>query len=126
MRGSMTWQAINIEEQLRAMFPHGHPSFIKEVLKDVELHSRKNRDYASGGDPLGNFDRVAGILSQYPNFPFATPAGVAAIYMLKQLDAVFWQLSQGHVLAENEAERWRDITIYTVIIRCILQGDQCD
>ena len=59
---------------------HGHPRFyeIIEALKD--LHSRKNHDYASGGDPLGNFRRVATILAQYPNLKLSNPTVVALVY----------------------------------------------
>lgn len=116
----MTWQAISIEDQLRAVYPHGDPQFIKEVIRDVELHSRKNADYAAGGDPLGNFKRVSSLLSNYPDLPLSSHVGVALVYMLKQLDAVLWNLCQKHELNESAAERWRDITVYSVIIRCML------
>jgi len=55
-----------IEKQLKEMYPNGHPRFIKLALDCMELHSQKNSDYAKGGDPLGNFDRVSKIMQIYP------------------------------------------------------------
>lgn len=115
------WSFNTLEEALRAIHPHGHPSFIKKVLWDISTHSGKNHDYAAGGDPLGNFRRVATLLSNYPNFPLATECGIAMVYMLKQLDAVLWNMSQGHTLKiESLEDRLRDITIYSLILRCML------
>ena len=38
--------------QLRARYPHGHPAFLPTTLKEIELHSAKNHDYAQGGPAL--------------------------------------------------------------------------
>lgn len=123
LRDKPRWAFQNAEEELRAVHPHGHPSFISKVLKDIELHSKKNHDYAAGGSPLGNFERVAAILSRYPNFPITTSAGIAMVYMLKQLDAVLWNMCQGHKLnVEGLEERLSDITVYSVILRCMLDA----
>jgi hypothetical protein len=119
--GKAPWEFTDVIEQLRSVYPHGHPSFIKFILEDAALHSSKNRDYAFGGDPLGNFERVASILRNYPDFPVASREGVVVLYMLKQLDAVFWNLCQGHKLNESLLERIRDITVYSVILRCMVQ-----
>lgn len=115
------WRYESIVKALRAVFPNGHPSYLKFLVDDASLHSRKSRDYSYGGDPLGNFERVASLLSNYPNFPYATREGVALVYMFKQLDAVLWHLNQGHTLSESVLDRLRDITIYSVIVRCILE-----
>jgi len=83
----------DLSSALRAMFPYGHERFIELSLKEMELHSEKNYDYAHGGNPLGNFVRVANILSNYSGLKL-TPAVIALIYMFKQLDSTLWQLSQ--------------------------------
>ena len=83
-------------ETLREYFPHGHTKFILMCLDEMKLHSEKNYKYAFGGDPLGNFNRVAHLMAQYPKVDWATPVGVALVYALKQLDAVFWMLNSGH------------------------------
>lgn len=98
---------------LRSAYPHGHSDFLKKVLDEIELHSDKNHDYASGGDPLGNFKRVADFLKQYPGFPYDTPYGVAIINALKQLDAIMWGLAKGiQHKVEGLHGRLQDVSIY--------------
>ena len=92
------------------------------MLDMLRKHSDKNHDYARGGPPLGNFNRVSAIMSHYPNLSIAHPATIAIIYMMKQLDAVLWALSNGHALTESIQERWSDVVVYSVIIACIF-GD---
>mgnify|MGYP001558514946 CR=1 FL=1 len=101
--------------ELRSMFPHGHRKFILACLDEMELHSQKNADYAKGGDPLGNFHRVSLMLNSWGLD--VSPALVAFIYMLKQVDAVGNMLGQKY---EGEVEginkRLQDISVYAKLI----------
>lgn len=102
---------------------HGHPDFYKLTQEELKLHSRKNRDYSKGGEPLGNFKRVSAILKTWDyEIP---PELVAIIYMLKQLDAVMWMLSQGY---EGEVEsvdaRLTDVHIYAKLARILLRENK--
>ncbi len=107
-------------QDIRRLFPHGHPSFVPITLNELDLHNKKNHDYAAGGDPLGNFKRVATILAQYPNLDLADPRVVALIYALKQLDAVLWMLSNGHTAqVEGLNPRLGDISVYSKIVMCM-------
>lgn len=110
-----------ITDRLKKIFPHGHENFIPLSVEEMGLHSRKNYDYASGGDPLGNFIRVAKILSLYPGFPIDTPVGVLSVYVLKQLDAVLWGLAKKikHVV-EGLDQRLQDISVYSKIARILV------
>ena len=116
---------VNIVDLLAALkerFPHGHQDFIPALLDMMQLHSDKNHDYAGSGPPLGNFDRVAAMLKMYPNFPYDTPAGVAVIYMLKQLDAALWIMSQKiEASVEGVPARFGDIAVYSKLIPILLQ-----
>ena len=95
---------------------YGHPDFYKIVDELKDLHSRKNHDYAAGGDPLGNFYRVANILSQYPGLDVSDPTVVAIIYALKQLDAVLWILANDiETMVEGAGDRFRDISVYSIL-----------
>lgn len=111
-----------IIETVRQQFPHGHPEFLPVVMKLVKLHSNKNHDYASGGRPLGNFERVSAIKKLYPGLDWTTPSATAIDYMLKQLDAVLWGTAQG---IEHKVEglegRWQDIVVYSLICLCMLR-----
>lgn len=106
---------------------HGHPRFFELTRAEEELHSRKNKDYASTGHPMGNFDRVSALLRQYPGFPYDTNYGVAFIYMLKQLDAALHLISErreGEV--EGVAERLGDISVYAKLIRIMYEDRELD
>ena len=107
----------SIDAALKEIFPNGHPDFIPMVLAEIALHSTKNHDYAHGGKPTGNFDRVAAILAMYPGLELGSAPVVAIVYLLKQLDAALWLKNQGHVAqVEGEAERWKDISVYAKLI----------
>jgi hypothetical protein len=91
--------------------PYGHPRFYELAWNELVLYRNKNHDYTNGGDPQGNFKRVASILELYPGFPVATPTGVSLVYLLKQLDAVLYGLSTGTVMkVDSYEERLRDIS----------------
>ena len=94
----------------------GHPKFYEIVDELMQLHSEKNHDYAAGGDPLGNFHRVAKILEMYPGLKPSDPTVVALIYALKQLDAALWILSNGHeAKVEGIKDRLRDVAVYSIL-----------
>lgn len=114
-----------LEESLYKSCPNGHPDFIKLSLNEIRLHDAKNHDYAAGGNPLGNFNRVAGILKFYPDFPSDTPVGVMIIYALKQLDAVMWGLSQNIAhRVEGYEPRLGDLSVYAKLMICALRDAQ--
>lgn len=110
-----------IIDTLRKLYPHGAPDFISTFINSIELHSNKNRDYAMDGPHFGNFDRVASILSNYPNLSLSDSKVVAIIYMLKQMDATLWAMSNGHVMDEGLEERVDDMIVYCGIIQCMLK-----
>ena len=100
------------------------PPEIKDRYEKASMAvNKKNYDYARGGKPTGNFDRVANILKQYPGLDPADTRVVALIYLLKQFDAVLWMLAQGY---EGDVEgidkRLEDVSVYSVIIR-VLNGE---
>lgn len=102
---------------------HGHPMFYQLMQESMDLHSRKNKDYAQGGDPLGNFKRISAILKIWGyDIP---PEILALIFMMKQLDASFWMSSHGY---EGEVEtfdtRMADVPVYSQLSRILKrEGD---
>lgn len=115
----------DVKDLLKKEFPYGHPDFVDITLDEVDLHSKKNKDYTLGGDPLGNFHRVANLLSNYPKLNLSKPEVVALVYMLKQLDAVLWMWSQGYDgEVEGAQERLRDIHVYTKLMRILVKKEQ--
>lgn len=107
-------KATNVWPDPPDMKHHGHPRFY-EILDDLtKLHSEKNHDYAAGGKATGNFDRVAKILSQYPKLDLSSPTVVSLVYLLKQLDATLWMLSNKHTAkVEGVIGRLQDVMCYS-------------
>lgn len=103
---------------------YGHPTYFKLLDQQAELHERKNRDYAGGGTPLGNFERVGAILALYPGLPVNKPAIVALVYALKQLDAVLFAASvKRELLVDSPQERLTDVAVYTNIAICAIEDE---
>lgn len=122
MNSSLQTKKFKIEDELRKHGPNGHPGFVNVLVEALRLHSGKNKDYTLGGDPLGNFQRVAQILQRYPTFPWSSKEGVALTYMLKQLDAVMNSLGREQELrVEGIVERIMDIGVYAFILVCMLR-----
>lgn len=113
---------LELSEQLQRSYPNGHPAFVPITVAEIELHDRKNHDYAKGGDPLGNFKRVAAILALYPDLKLSDPRVVLLVYTLKQVDAILWGLSQNiTALVEGLEPRAQDISVYIKILQCLEQ-----
>ena len=106
----------SVVEVFQAKHPHGHPDFAKYLLEDIKLHSAKNFSYAHGGPPLGNFQRVANIMSNYPKFPIDKPKGVLYMNMMKQLDSIMWAMCNEKTPPKDHEQ---DLTIYSGIARCM-------
>ena len=103
-------------EFLDRSYPHGHEKFNDLMLQQIEMHSNKNAHYAGGGQALGNFDRMAYLMTLYPNFPVATSAGMAVMYMLKHFDAIMWAMCQGKTPPDDSLG---DLPVYATIMRCM-------
>lgn len=119
-------QLTELTNLLRKHGPHGHPRFVDTVLEALRLHSTKSNDYTLGGDPLGNFQRVASILSRYPTFPWNSKEGITIVYMLKQLDTTMNSLGRDKSpKVEGLISRVLDIGVYAFILVCMLrEGDR--
>ena len=113
-----------IVEQLKELFPYGHPDFISKAIAECKLHSDKNHDYAFGGSPLGNFERVSSILSNYPGLDLSDPAIIAMIYTLKQIDAYLWFKCKNHTaIVEGKGARLKDVAVYSKIMDLLDERD---
>ena len=107
-------------DALKMVFPNGHEDYLPQCVAEMELHSVKNHDYASGGSPLGNFERVASILALYPGLKLSDPKVIALLYALKQVDAVLWGLAQNIThKVEGIISRLDDVAVYAKIVKCI-------
>ena len=78
----------------------GHPGFFRLLEECADLHERKNKQYASDEDPLGNFKRGSQICKKFfhPNIQ-KDPIKLAAAYCLvlatKQIDGAIEIIAEG-------------------------------
>jgi hypothetical protein len=113
--------------ELKRTYIHGHPEFVSITLDELDLHDRKNMDYAGlaespihSNDPMGNFNRVSSILAHYPKLNLSNPIVVALVYMFKQLDCILWSLSQDRdTKVDTLDERFADVHVYAKLARCM-------
>ncbi len=90
------------------------------TMEELNLYIAKNKDYTQGGDKYGNFKRVSCILSLYPKLSLSDPQVVAMVYLMKQLDAALWMLSEGYEgEVENIDTRLADVHVYAKIARLL-------
>ncbi len=98
-------------------YKNGSPRFYQIMESLMQLHSEKNKDYATNVDPLANFHRVAEICKRYKLITEGHESEkVALIYMLKQLDCVLALIGdnrEGNV--EGVSKRLDDIAVYSVL-----------
>ena len=112
----------NLVAELREQFGHGHKEFIPVTLSEIELHSKKNADYARGGNPLDNFDRRAELAAIYKKrghpIDLSDPVQVAVWDSLKQVDAALWMLTGGYEGAvEGVESRFGDVSVLNKLAR---------
>lgn len=117
-------EPTTLESKLQAEFPTVPPQFIKAIARLLCLLEYKNHDYTAGGDPFGNFRRVARIMTNYDDYPYDTPEGVAMFLLLKQFDAVMWALCKDiKPKVEGIEGRTDDVANYSLITG-ILSGER--
>lgn len=101
----------------------GHPKFYRIIDSLKQLHSNKNRDYATKENPLGNFLRVAEWCKTYNLVTRGNEATkVAMIFKLKQLDAALKLLGSGQKgKVEGIPGRLNDDATYSIIARILYE-----
>jgi len=104
---------INLEKKKLS----GHPRFYEILEELADLHSKKNKDYASAENPLANFTRVGQMCKQWNLVTEGyEPVKVALIYALKQVDAALKLLGSGEKGGvEGIPDRLRDIAVYAIL-----------
>jgi hypothetical protein len=116
---------IGTENTLQQWFPSAGKNYLDLTLEEMKMYAEKNFDYAKGGSQHGNFERVATILKQYPNLDLSNPVVVAFVYMMKQMDAALWLLSEKHeAKVQGFDERMADVTVYSKIIRLLAKEEK--
>lgn len=100
---------------------YGDPRFYDILKKLADLHSKKNFQYASQGNPLGNFERVGRLAGKLFKEHVPKPLGVGMMFMAKQIDAVYDIVGEGKVgTLEALEDKFQDIACYSIICMILL------
>ena len=96
---------------------NGHPLFY-EILDELkDLHNRKNAQYASSKNPLGNFERCSKLAEKLLNPKIKNKKlAYLLILMSKQVDGVFDMLGENKENTVDEIEdKLKDIAVYSIL-----------
>jgi len=119
-----------VKEELKKACPYGHPLFIDMVLRATILHSMKNKDYAGGGAPLGNFTRRSAKAGVYKTgvvngVDLSDTVQLMMWDIEKQLDAAWWmRVKRNKAAVEGVSKRLWDVAVYALITMCQLSDEE--
>lgn len=95
---------------------YGHPKFYKIVEELKELHSEKNRQYATKETPLGNFVRCGRMTAKLFKDGIDPSLACCLSYMGKQVDGVVEIVGEGKKnTVESLHDKLRDIAVYAIL-----------
>jgi len=98
----------------------GHPLFYEIVENLKQLHSEKNRQYASKGDPLGNFYRVGRLLDKLLKDDVSRPMAACMALVAKQIDGVYEIIGENKKNTVDSLEdKLQDIAVYAILAMII-------
>ena len=100
----------------------GHPMFYKIIEELKEIHSEKNRQYATVDNPLGNFERTGKMIEKFLHKGVNPTLASCLSLMSKQVDGVYEIVGEGKENTVDSLEdKLRDVAIYSIIAIIILK-----
>ena len=100
----------------------GHPMFYKIIEELKEIHSEKNRQYATVDNPLGNFERTGKMIEKFLHKGVNPTLASCLSLMSKQVDGVYEIVGEGKENTVDSLEdKLRDVAIYSIIAMIILK-----
>ena len=109
-------------EKLRELCPYGHRDFYEYIVDLAMLHSKKNYQYATKGDPLSNFKRCGALASKILK-PDNKELAIALCYLSKQVDGVYEMVGENKTgTVEEIKDKLFDIACYAII--CIILEEE--
>jgi hypothetical protein len=99
---------------------YGHPMFFDIIEELKQLHSEKNRQYATTDEPLSNFKRCGNMTSKLFKPDINKALAVCLSYMGKQVDGVIEIVGENKKgTIESFEDKLRDIAVYAIIAMII-------
>lgn len=100
---------------------YGHPKFKTIVEELLELHSEKNRQYATPDKPLANFYRTGRIIAKMLKPGIPPEIASCLSFMSKQIDGVYEIVGEGKEnTIESLTDKLRDIAVYAVLMMILV------
>ena len=95
---------------------YGHKLFYKVCEELMDLHSRKNYQYATVDNPLGNFERCGEMTKVLFKADITPSLAVLLAYMSKQWDGVLQMVGLGKTeVADQLEDKFFDLACYSII-----------
>jgi hypothetical protein len=101
---------------------NGHPRFYEIVDELKKLHSEKNHQYATEGNPLGNFERTGRMISKFLHEGVNPTLASCLSLMSKQVDGIYEIVGEAKEnTCESLTDKLRDTAVYAIIAMIILE-----
>lgn len=101
---------------------YGHPMFYEIVNEIRDLHERKNKQYATQDDPLGNFRRTGNIIAKMLKPGLDPKLSSCLAFMSKQVDGVYEMFGEAKTDTPDQLEdKLLDIAVYSIIAMIIIR-----
>jgi hypothetical protein len=95
---------------------YGHPMFHTLIEEIRELHEKKNRQYATPEDPLGNFRRTGKIIAKMLKPGLDPTLASCLAFMSKQVDGVYEIFGEAKTdTIDSLEDKLLDIAVYSII-----------
>jgi hypothetical protein len=101
---------------------YGHPMFHTLIEEIRELHERKNRQYATSDDPLGNFRRTGKIIAKMLKPGLDPTLASCLAFMSKQVDGVYEIFGEEKTdTVDSLEDKLLDIAVYSIIAMILVR-----
>jgi hypothetical protein len=95
---------------------YGHPMFHTLIEEIRELHEKKNKQYATPEDPLGNFRRTGKIIAKMLKPGLDPTLASCLAFMSKQVDGVYEIFGEAKTdTIDSLEDKLLDIAVYSII-----------
>jgi hypothetical protein len=98
----------------------GHPEFYRIIDELKNLHSEKNRQYATKDNPLANFQRTGRMIAKFLK-PGINPTLASCLALVsKQIDGVYEIVGEcKENTVDSLEDKLRDVAVYAVLAMII-------
>jgi hypothetical protein len=106
---------------------YGHPMFHTLIEEIRELHEKKNKQYATSDDPLGNFRRTGKIIAKMLKPGLDPTLASCLAFMSKQVDGVYEIFGEAKTdTIDSLEDKLLDIAVYSIIAMILVRESRAE